>query len=145
MSNYCLENEILNNGCICKQLVIRENLETKIIDDIINDFKYITENIEFDENINSSVDSSMKGETPDNAEIKEKFDSTVKKAKDLIPVLIDYKSKKKIICSGKELQEAIICPECNLEAEYYDKLFVGDELTVLVCECECGCKWKYKL
>ena len=51
MSNYCLENETLNNGCICKQLVIRENLETKIIDDIINDFKYITENIEFDENI----------------------------------------------------------------------------------------------
>ena len=60
-------------------------------------------------------------------------------------IVDDYKSKKKIIRSGKELQEAIICPECNLEAEYYDKLFVGDELTVLVCECECGCKWKYKL
>ena len=60
-------------------------------------------------------------------------------------IVDDYKPKKKIIRSGKELQEAIICPECNLEAEYYDKLFVGDELTVLVCECECGCKWKYKL
>ena len=102
MSNYCLENETLNNGCICKQLVIRENLETKIIDDIINDFKYITENIEFDENINSSVDSSMKGETPDNAELKEKFDSTVKKAKDLIPVLIDYKSKKNGLRKNEE-------------------------------------------
>lgn len=60
-------------------------------------------------------------------------------------IVDDYKPKKKIIRSGKELQEAIICPECNLEAEYYDKLFVGDELTMLVCECECGCKWKYKL
>lgn len=60
-------------------------------------------------------------------------------------IVDDYKPKKKIIRSGKELQEVIICPECNLEAEYYDKLFVGDELTVLVCECECGCKWKYKL
>ena len=60
-------------------------------------------------------------------------------------IVDDYKPKKKIIRSGKELQEAIICPECNLEAEYYDKLFVGDELTVLVCECECGCKWKYQL
>lgn len=60
-------------------------------------------------------------------------------------IVDDYKPKKKIIRSGKELQEAIICPECNLEAEYYDKRFVGDELTVLVCECECGCKWKYKL
>ena len=60
-------------------------------------------------------------------------------------IVDDYKPKKKIIRSGKELQEAIICPECNLEAEYYDKLFVGDELTVLVCECECGCKWEYKL
>ena len=60
-------------------------------------------------------------------------------------IVDDYKPKKKIIRSGKQLQEAIICPECNLEAEYYDKLFVGDELTVLVCECECGCKWKYKL
>lgn len=60
-------------------------------------------------------------------------------------IVDDYKPKKKIIRSGKELQEAIICPECNLEAEYYDKLFVGDELTALVCECECGCKWKYKL
>ncbi len=60
-------------------------------------------------------------------------------------IVDDYKPKKKIIRSGKELQEAIICPKCNLEAEYYDKWFVGDELTVLVCECECGCKWKYKL
>lgn len=93
MSNY-LANEIINNGCICKQLVIRDNLETKIIDEIINDFRFITENIEFDENINSSVDSSMKGETPDNTDLKERFDSIVKKAKDLIPVLIDYKSKK---------------------------------------------------
>ena len=40
---------MINNGCICKQLVIRENLETKIIDEIINDFSFITENIEFDE------------------------------------------------------------------------------------------------
>ena len=94
MSNYCLDNEMINNGCICKQLVIRENLETKIIDEIINDFSFITENIEFDENINSSIDSSMKGETPDNTILKEKFDSIVKKSKDLIPVLIDYKSKK---------------------------------------------------
>lgn len=60
-------------------------------------------------------------------------------------IVDDYKSKKKIICSGKELQEAIICPECNLEAEYYNKWFVGDELAVLVCECECGCEWKYEL
>lgn len=60
-------------------------------------------------------------------------------------IVDDYKPKKKIIRSGKELQEAIICPECNLEANYYDEWFVGDELTVLVCECECGCKWKYEL
>ena len=60
-------------------------------------------------------------------------------------IVDDYKPKKKIIRSGKELQEAIICPECNLEAEYYDKWFSGDELTEIVCECECGCKWKYEL
>ena len=59
-------------------------------------------------------------------------------------IVDDYKPKKKIIRSGKELQEAIICPKCNLEANYYDKWFVSDELTVLVCECECGCEWKYK-
>lgn len=59
-------------------------------------------------------------------------------------IVDDYKPKKKIIRSGKELQEAIICPKCNLEADYYDKWFVDGELTVLVCECECGCKWKYK-
>lgn len=62
-------------------------------------------------------------------------------------IVDDCKPKKKIIRSGKKLQEAIICPECNLEADYYNKWFVSDELAVLVCECECecGCEWKYEL
>ena len=59
-------------------------------------------------------------------------------------IMDNYKSQKKVIRSGKEFQEAVICPECNSKADYYDKWFSGDELTEIVCECECGCRWGYK-
>lgn len=93
VSNYSAHC-LLDSGCVCKTFLDNMKIRSNFLDCLINDFQFITDNMEFDSHSYLTVDNAMKGENPDITNTKESFDNTVKKAKDLIPALIDYKAKR---------------------------------------------------
>lgn len=93
MSNFCT-NVMLDNKCVCHCLVLDNNARRGLLQHLIDDFKYITDNIEFDDSKGINITDLMKDIVNDITDEKEAFDKIVTDAKNIIPALEDYKAKK---------------------------------------------------